>query len=374
MKQVLTHWAVSALLFVLLMMCCVDPTAAHQTNTSYANLSVDDRTITLVLAMDDGDLLLLFGETMDANGDGELWADEMVAEAEASQAWLAQRVRLLADGAPVAPSLGHPRVEADGDGNLFLKVALQVVLEAEPVSAQVDLSQLLQPPLLSVHRNLLKVVIPGQPEALVVLSAEQPRHEVRLREEATGFWTQAGRFVWLGVEHIWIGYDHILFLLALIVVGQRLGPLVKIVTAFTIAHSITLVLATLGWVILPSRLVEAGIALSIVYVAADNFWLGDGRYRWLLTFCFGFVHGFGFANVLRELGLPSEGLLASLLAFNVGVEAGQITIVAVLFPFILWLSRQSFHRRAVQLISAAILLFGLGWLVERVFDLSYMPL
>ena len=184
------------------MMCCVDPTAAHQTNTSYANLSVDDRTITLVLAMDDGDLVLLFGETMDANGDGELWADEMVAEAEASQAWLAQRVRLLADGAPVAPSLGHPRVEADGDGNLFLKVALQVVLEAEPVSAQVDLSQLLQPPLLSVHRNLLKVVIPGQPEALVVLSAEQPRHEVRLREEATGFWTQAGRFVWLGVEHI----------------------------------------------------------------------------------------------------------------------------------------------------------------------------
>jgi hypothetical protein len=176
------------------------------------------------------------------------------------------------------------------------------------------------------------------------------------------------------VEHIWIGYDHIMFLLALIIIGSRLGPLVKIVSAFTVAHSITLILATLEWVVLPQRLVESGIALSIAYVAAENLWLRDTRHRWILTFGFGLVHGFGFANVLRDLGLPSEGLIVSLLAFNVGVEIGQVTIVVLLLPLILWLSVQSFHERVVQLASALILLFGLGWLVERVFDLSYMPL
>jgi len=95
--------------------------------------------------------------------------------------------------------------------------------------------------------------------------------------------------------------------------------------------------------------------------------------RWIITFFFGLVHGFGFANVLRELGLPTKGLVASLLAFNIGVELGQICIVAVVFPLILWLSRQSFQRRAVRAVSALILLFGLGWFVERVFDFSYMP-
>ena len=220
---------------------------------------------------------------------------------------------------------------------------------------------------------LLKLSVPGLPDGLAVLSAEQPVHELRLREAPVSLWSQVGRFIWLGMEHIWIGYDHIMFLLALIVIGQRLAPLVKIVTAFTVAHSLTLILATLEWVVLPSRLVEAGIALSIVYVAAENFWLRDARHRWILTFCFGFVHGFGFANVLRDLNLPSEGLIATLLAFNIGVEIGQVSIVTILFPVILWMSRRSFHQRAVQVVSGLILLFGVGWLVERLFDLSYMP-
>ena len=215
--------------------------------------------------------------------------------------------------------------------------------------------------------------VPGRPDGLAVLSAEQPVHELRLREAPVSLWSQVGRFIWLGMEHIWIGYDHIMFLLALIVIGQRLAPLVKIVTAFTVAHSLTLILATLEWVVLPSRLVEASIALSIVYVAAENFWLRDARHRWILTFCFGFVHGFGFANVLRDLGLPSRGLVASLLAFNVGVEIGQVAIVAAAFPFILWSSRRPSHHRIVQGVSAVILLFGLGWLVERVLGASYMP-
>ena len=352
----------------------VTPLRAHQINTSYSTLAVGDSAGVLMLAIDESDLYLLFPE-LDANGDGALWADEVVADAERSQAWLGDRAQLRVDDRMLPLVARHPRVESDADGNLFLRATFDVDLPADLARLQVDFSQLLRPPLQAVHRNLLKINIPGRTEALVVLSADQPLHDVLVREGGdVSIWSQVGRFIWLGVEHIWIGYDHIMFLLALIVIGSRLGPLVKIVTAFTVAHSITLVLAALEWVALPSQLVEAGIALSIAYVAAENFWLRDARHRWILTFCFGFVHGFGFANVLRDLGLPSQGLIASLLAFNVGVEIGQVVIVALVFPLILWLSRQRFHERAVQLVSGIILLFGLGWLVERIFDLSYMPL
>jgi hypothetical protein len=363
-----------ALVVVALMVSWAGPIEAHQVNTSYATLVLGDGTAEFMLAIDEGDLLLLFGEDLDRNGDGVLWVDEILAGVTRSQSWLAERVVLRADDTRLLLESAHPRVESDADGNLFLKVAYGVTLPEDPTRIQVDLTALLQPPLLSAHRNLLKLSAPGRPEALAVLSAEHPVHEWRLREEPVSLWSQAGRFVWLGMEHIWIGYDHILFLLALIVVGSSLGALVRIVSAFTVAHSLTLVMATLEWVVLPSRLVESGIALSIIYVAAENFWRRDTRHRWILTFCFGFVHGFGFANVLKDLNLPSEGLIATLLAFNVGVEIGQVTIVTILFPVILWNSRRSFHHRAVQVVSAIILLFGVGWLVERLFDLSYMPL
>ncbi len=162
--------------------------------------------------------------------------------------------------------------------------------------------------------------------------------------------------------------------LALIVVGGRLLSLVKVVTAFTVAHSITLCLAALEIVRLPSEWIEAAIALSIVYVAAENFWLKRPDYRWMITFAFGLVHGFGFANVLRELGLPTHGLVASLFAFNAGVEIGQVGIVALVFPLVAWLSRRPYQRTVVLVVSAVIGLFGVGWFVERVFGLEYMPL
>lgn len=360
------------IVIVVVALCWTRPVEAHQVNTSYSTLTLGDSTAEFVFAIDEGDLLLLFAD-LDSNDDGVLWVDEVLAGATGSQSWMAERIVLRVDDIDLPLEARHPRVENDADGNLFLKVAYSATLPEDPMRIQVDLTALLQPPLLSVHRNLLKLSVPGRPDGLAVLSAEQPVHELRLREAPVSLWSQVGRFIWLGMEHIWIGYDHIMFLLALIVIGQRLAPLVKIVTAFTVAHSLTLILATLEWVVLPSRLVEAGIALSIVYVAAENFWLRDARHRWILTFCFGFVHGFGFANVLRDLNLPSEGLIATLLAFNIGVEIGQVSIVTILFPVILWMSRRSFHQRAVQVVSGLILLFGVGWLVERLFDLSYMP-
>ena len=165
-----------------------------------------------------------------------------------------------------------------------------------------------------------------------------------------------------------------MFLLALIAVGGSLRNLIKIVSAFTVAHSIALCLAALEIVMLPSQWIEAGIALSIAYVALENFWLRKTDHRWMLTFAFGLVHGFGFANVLRELGLPTQGLITSLLSFNVGVEIGQVVIVGLLFPLILWLNRQIFQKQVVWGVSSLIFLFGIGWFVERVFELEYMPI
>jgi hydrogenase/urease accessory protein HupE len=182
-----------------------------------------------------------------------------------------------------------------------------------------------------------------------------------------------GRFVAAGIEHIFLGYDHIAFLLAVILWGQRLWPLIKVVTAFTVAHSLTLSLAVLDVVRLPSSVVEPLIAATIVFVAAENFFVHDIRRRWRATFVLGLVHGFGFAGALREYGLPQSALVAALAAFNVGVEIGQVLIVAFIFPLLLWSDRignakaahKGRHPALVYTCSAVILVFGLYLLIER---------
>ena len=180
------------------------------------------------------------------------------------------------------------------------------------------------------------------------------------------------QFFRLGVEHISLGYDHICFLIALIIVS-KFREIVKIVTSFTIAHSITLILATLDVVRLPTRLVETCIAATIVYVAVENLWVKETRHRWWLTFCFGLIHGFGFANVLREGGLPTEGLVRCLLSFNVGVECGQLLIALALLPFAWALDRWKYGRILVVILSIGLALFGLAWLIDRALALRFMP-
>ena len=175
-------------------------------------------------------------------------------------------------------------------------------------------------------------------------------------------------FFLLGIEHILSGYDHLLFLLGLLLRGGGWFSLAKIITAFTLAHSVTLALAVLNLVVLPDRLVEAVIALSIAFVAAENLFLSPVvSRRWLVSFCFGLVHGFGFSAALRELGLPSHGLLLSLFGFNAGVEAGQALVVAVVLPLIVVLRRSRWEERMVWSSSLAILLVGLVLFVERAF-------
>ena len=175
-------------------------------------------------------------------------------------------------------------------------------------------------------------------------------------------------FIRLGVEHILTGWDHLLFLLGLLLRGGSALALAKIITAFTLAHSVTLALAVLDVVVLPGRLVEAVIALSIAVVAAENLFLRPVvARRWLVSFCFGLVHGFGFSAALREIGLPSHGLALSLFGFNAGVELGQALVVAVALPLLVLLRRTRWERRMVWSSSLAILVVGVVLFVERAF-------
>ncbi len=195
------------------------------------------------------------------------------------------------------------------------------------------------------------------------------------------------RFFKMGVEHIFIGYDHICFLIALIVVSS-FRDIVKIITSFTIAHSLTLILATLDVIHLPSRLIETSIALTIVYVALENIWILRAQNvsrnqflaprsafripRWLLTFFFGLIHGFGFANVLREMELPTVGLIRCLLSFNLGVEFGQLVIATLLLPLAYLLHYWKYGSYFAIGISILLALFGSAWFIDRAFNLELM--
>jgi hydrogenase/urease accessory protein HupE len=179
------------------------------------------------------------------------------------------------------------------------------------------------------------------------------------------------RFVPAGVHHILIGPDHLLFLVGLLLLGGTLRQLMLVVTAFTIAHSITLSLAALGMVIPPANAIEPAIALSIVYVGADNLLVSAGGRdtRAWIAFAFGLIHGFGFANVLREMDLPSRALGWTLFAFNVGVEIGQLVFVVLVASVLIWIRSRSeaAARRLVFAGSIFVMLAGVFWFVERVF-------
>jgi len=177
-------------------------------------------------------------------------------------------------------------------------------------------------------------------------------------------------FLLLGMEHILTGYDHLLFLFGLLIVCRDVRSILTVISCFTIAHSITLALATLGVVRLPASVVEPLIAASIVYVGFENVMRGDSpKWRWLITFSFGLVHGLGFADALTEFGIGSGrlGIILPLVGFNLGVEIGQLSIAAVVLP-ILWQigKNPGLMRQWASVCSAAVTVAGSYWLLERI--------
>jgi hydrogenase/urease accessory protein HupE len=229
--------------------------------------------------------------------------------------------------------------------------------------------------------NLFRDVDPSA-QHLVSLKSESGKQEFALDKNTPELalsggvpsnFPVAGHFLSAGVEHIFLGYDHIAFLIAIILWTSRLWPVVKAVTAFTIAHSITLSLAALDVVRIPSAIIEPAIAASIVFVAVENFTTRGAGKRWREAFLFGLLHGFGFASALEELGLPKVKLITALAAFNCGVEIGQVLIVATAFGLLSAVDRWQISGASgpvrspalVHAVSFAIVLLGSYWFVSR---------
>jgi hydrogenase/urease accessory protein HupE len=225
--------------------------------------------------------------------------------------------------------------------------------------------------------------IPGSKVLLNVAWGAETRSFVRmgpdlleLRAELHPTAWQTGRefLVW-GMHHIFIGFDHIAFLLALLLGASKASEMVKIVTSFTVAHSLTLLLAATDVLSVNPRITEALIAASIVYVAVENYFIRNAGYRWVLTFGFGLVHGLGFAGQLRARLSEMKSIALPVVSFNIGVELGQLAILAVAFPLLGFFRKTDASRAWTPRVgSAVILLFGLGWLVERLLDRRFMPL
>ncbi len=201
------------------------------------------------------------------------------------------------------------------------------------------------------------------------LGAQSPEIDLKGGGAASG-WQTFVDYIPVGFDHILPkGLDHILFVLGLFFLSTRLGPLIWQISAFTLAHTVTLALGALGWVNVPGSIVEPLIAASIVYVAVENiFTSGLNPWRPVIVFCFGLLHGLGFASVLGEFGLPAGAFVPALIGFNIGVEVGQLTVIAIAFLLVGWFARTSWYRKAIAIpASLCIALVGAYWVVERVF-------
>lgn len=186
-----------------------------------------------------------------------------------------------------------------------------------------------------------------------------------LKEGGSLFFGRIQRFFLLGVEHLLTGYDHILFLFSVILVATTFGSTLKVITSFTVAHSITLALAFIGLISLPSSVVEPLIALSIVYVALENLRGGNFSKRWMVTFFFGLIHGLGFVGALKEITVSESELIASILSFNLGIEGGQALLIALIYPLLYLARKRSWWPVFQRFASVIIGIAGLYWLIGR---------
>jgi hypothetical protein len=367
----------------VLLLCIVAllaaPAYAHKASDAYLTLERNGQALhgQWDIALRDLDNAL----GLDANGDGDITWGEVRARERAIAGYAFARLQVSSGGERCRLDPTGQLIDAHTDGAYAVLTFTGACPQAGPTLAlDYRLFEGLDPQ----HRGLLNFVEDGESRS-VVFSADAPHRIVG--GDAGGPLAQFATYLNEGVWHIWTGFDHILFLLSLLLPAvlvrrQRAWEpgmsfrsasveVAKVVTAFTLAHSITLTLAALSIVVLPSRFVESGIALSVVLAALNNLFPVVANGRWMAAFGFGLLHGFGFAGALHDLGLPAGSLALSLLGFNLGVEAGQIAIVAVFLPVAFALRSTRTYRRvmfaggSVVIASVAML-----WLVERAFNVA----
>jgi hypothetical protein len=355
---------------------------AHQPGESYLNLTFAEGRVTgqWDLALRDID----FAIGLDANGNGEITYEELQNKQRLIAAYALARLQLRVNGVVLAPEISKHEVAQYPDG---IYAVMNFEIPDVPSPRAVDLTYRLFFDLGTQHRGLVNLTCDAQSQVAVFSPAKAEQH-FDLADPNP--WKQALQFATEGVWHIWLGFDHILFLLALLLpavllreAGQWRGVdsfrpafmnVVKVVTAFTIAHALTLTLATLHIVRLPTRLVESAIAATVIFAALNNVRPFFHGRMWMIAFGFGLVHGFGFANALDGLGLGPGLLALALVGFNLGVEAGQLVIAGLFLPVAYFLRASWFYQQLTfRLGSVCVVLVASTWLVQRMFDLPLLP-
>ena len=354
---------------------------AHSSSNSYIIFSTQNQSSVLRADINFRDVDLVFD--LDQNKDGKVSWGETLAKTAEIQAWLEQGIQLNTTSQKCSMTQMNMKASDHADGTYLSvewAVACSGAAQEGPTGLKLRYSLLFDQD--NLHRALVKIDLPDS-QSSAILSPERP--EVSLTKANDSLTHVLARYLIEGVWHIWIGVDHILFLLSLLIlafleptrksvihwpavknVKTSVLDVLNVVTAFTLAHSITLGLTIFKWLEPSADFIEPVIALSVVAAALNNLLGWAALRRWQLAFAFGLVHGFGFANVLLDLGLPSDQLAIALGGFNLGVELGQISIVLVFLP-LAWTLRHTIFYRWVVVVggSLAIAALGLIWTLQR---------
>lgn len=365
------------ILFLACLLLAGNPALAHKASDSYLRLQVQAEKITGQWAIALRDLDLAIG--LDDNDDGQITWAELRGRYPAVLDYALTHVRIADQTGPCQLAATTQQVEQLSDG-AYASVGFDVRCKEPPrtLSLEYRLFFDLDPQ----HRGLLQLRDDSGQHSLM-FSPDQPAQRITLH--APDRLDTFVDYFKSGVWHIAVGFDHILFVVTLLlpaVLTRRQGvwqitPSFKptcvetcqVITAFTLAHSCTLAAASVGLVHLPGRWVESAIAASVLIAALNNVWPFLPGRRWMFAFGFGLIHGFGFAAVLGDVGLNSQALALSLLGFNLGVEAGQLALVALVLPFLYGLRATRLYRPLVHIGgSLACCALATIWLVERLAD------
>jgi hydrogenase/urease accessory protein HupE len=340
------------LLLLLLSIFLPSQAFAHTSNSEgFSNIEVKEKTLYYQLKVDLEEL----GHALNKGT-----AEQESIDNKVIQEYINSNIKLYADSQWVEGNVKKTDIETINE-RPFAVIDLTYHIEHKPEKLVVQYNMFLDDSDPS-HANYATVKLNGKQQEKV-LSYES--RELEIGE--ISFIQNAKQFLILGLEHIFTGYDHILFVISLLFGAKTIRHILGLVSGFTIAHSITLTLATLDIVQLPSRFVESAIALSIIYVALMNIFNQDSKHQPWLAFGFGLIHGFGFAGILSEMRLDPTHMAGSLVSFNIGIEIGQLIIVSFVFPIILWIKKLTFKpiKWVIPGTSVAILAFGLVWFIQR---------
>ena len=353
------------LLAALLVILAARPARAHEVGLSRGDYALAGASVTAQLTFARRDVITLVAG-LDADHDGALTAAEIEGDRDAFTGAVVGRLVVRGDGAACPGELAEAKL-AEEDG-VTLRAIYRCPESPRTVTVEVGLLEDLP----FGHRHLAHFDGASGPSDAVLFQRNRSFSFESTPGQAAAEAPKASykgklSFFPMGIEHILTGYDHLVFLLGLVIIGGRFRSLLLVVTAFTLAHSITLAVAALGiWAPSP-RVVEPAIALSIAYVGVENFFVKNAEKRWRITFPFGLIHGFGFAGALHEVAMPRADVPYALVLFNVGVEAGQLAVLALILPLVyLARKREWLGDRGVKLVSGAIAVAGVVWFVSRV--------